>query len=114
MGTLVQQSIEGHDVSPTVVDFNGDGIADLLGGLEFRARSERETGGAIVAASMSTPPLLRMMPPMYKFKLSQNDGRIIGSRCLVLKTQWQSRFVIPRAVWFEAIEKSTDTRKLPQ
>jgi hypothetical protein len=34
MGALVQQNIEGHDVSPTVVDFNGDGISDFLGGAE--------------------------------------------------------------------------------
>ena len=33
-GALVQQNIEGHDVSPTVVDFNGDGIPDFLGGAE--------------------------------------------------------------------------------
>ena len=25
---------EGHDVSPTVVDFNADGIPDFLGGAE--------------------------------------------------------------------------------
>jgi predicted neuraminidase len=34
MGLLVEQSIEGHDVSPTVVDFNGDGIPDYVGGAE--------------------------------------------------------------------------------
>lgn len=34
MGPLVQQNIEGHDVSPTTVDFNGDGIPDFLGGAE--------------------------------------------------------------------------------
>jgi len=34
MGALVQQNIEGHDVSPTVVDFNADGIPDFLGGAE--------------------------------------------------------------------------------
>ncbi len=33
-GPLVQQNIEGHDVSPTVADFNGDGIPDFLGGAE--------------------------------------------------------------------------------
>lgn len=33
-GLLVEQNIEGHDVSPTVVDFNGDGIPDFLGGAE--------------------------------------------------------------------------------
>lgn len=33
-GTLAKQNIEGHDVSPTVVDFNGDGIPDFLGGAE--------------------------------------------------------------------------------
>ena len=34
MGALVPQNIEGHDVSPTTVDFNGDGIPDFLGGAE--------------------------------------------------------------------------------
>lgn len=34
MGLLVEQNIEGHDVSPTVVDFNGDGIPDFVGGAE--------------------------------------------------------------------------------
>jgi hypothetical protein len=34
MGPLVDQNIQGHDVSPTVVDFNGDGIPDFLGGAE--------------------------------------------------------------------------------
>jgi len=33
-GPLVKQNIEGHDVSPTVVDFRGDGIPDFLGGAE--------------------------------------------------------------------------------
>jgi hypothetical protein len=32
--TLAKQNIEGHDVSPTVVDFDGDGIPDFLGGAE--------------------------------------------------------------------------------
>lgn len=34
MGLLVQENIEGHDVSPTTVDFNGDGVPDFLGGAE--------------------------------------------------------------------------------
>ena len=34
MGSLVKQNIEGHDVSPTTVDFNGDGVPDFLGGAE--------------------------------------------------------------------------------
>ena len=33
-GTLARQNIEGHDVSPTIVDFDGDGIPDFLGGAE--------------------------------------------------------------------------------
>jgi len=33
-GTLADRNIEGHDVSPTVVDFDGDGIPDFLGGAE--------------------------------------------------------------------------------
>lgn len=34
MGLLVEQNIEGHDVSPTTVDFNHDGWPDFLGGAE--------------------------------------------------------------------------------
>ena len=34
MGLLSDQDIEGHDVSPTVVDFNADGLPDFLGGAE--------------------------------------------------------------------------------
>jgi len=33
-GPLVKQNIEGHDVSPAVVDFDGDGIPDFVGGAE--------------------------------------------------------------------------------
>lgn len=33
-GTLAKQNIEGHDVSPAVTDFDGDGIPDFLGGAE--------------------------------------------------------------------------------
>jgi len=33
-GPLVKQNIEGHDVSPAVVDWNGDGIPDFVGGAE--------------------------------------------------------------------------------
>jgi hypothetical protein len=34
LGLLSQQNIEGHDVSPNTVDFNGDGVPDFLGGAE--------------------------------------------------------------------------------
>lgn len=33
-GTLAPQNIEGHDVSPTTVDFDGNGIPDFVGGAE--------------------------------------------------------------------------------
>jgi hypothetical protein len=33
-GTLAERNIEGHDVSPAVVDFDGDGRPDFLGGAE--------------------------------------------------------------------------------
>ncbi|HEX5080961.1 MAG TPA: VCBS repeat-containing protein, partial [Blastocatellia bacterium] len=33
-GTLATRNIEGHDVSPSVVDFDGDGVPDFLGGAE--------------------------------------------------------------------------------
>lgn len=34
MGPISSRNIEGHDVSPTVVDFNNDSIPDFLGGAE--------------------------------------------------------------------------------
>jgi len=33
-GTLARTNIEGHDVSPTTIDFDGNGIPDFLGGAE--------------------------------------------------------------------------------
>lgn len=33
-GTLADKNIEGHDVSPTVVDFDGDAVPDFIGGAE--------------------------------------------------------------------------------
>jgi hypothetical protein len=33
-GLLAEVNIEGHDVSPTVVDFNADGVPDFVGGAE--------------------------------------------------------------------------------
>ena len=33
-GGLAGRNIEGHDVSPTAVDFDGDGVPDFLGGAE--------------------------------------------------------------------------------
>ncbi|RYD75729.1 MAG: VCBS repeat-containing protein, partial [Verrucomicrobiaceae bacterium] len=34
LGNLDKRNIEGHDVSPATVDFDGDGIPDFLGGAE--------------------------------------------------------------------------------
>jgi len=34
MGLLADDNLEGHDVSPTVVDFDGDGVPDFLCGAE--------------------------------------------------------------------------------
>jgi hypothetical protein len=34
MGSLSDRNIEGHDVSPTTVDFNGDRVDDFIGGAE--------------------------------------------------------------------------------
>ncbi len=33
-GSIARQNIEGHDVSPTTVDFDGDGVRDFVGGAE--------------------------------------------------------------------------------
>ncbi|MFZ4984636.1 MAG: FG-GAP repeat domain-containing protein [Blastocatellia bacterium] len=49
-GTLATRNIEGHDVSPAVVDFNGDGVPDFLGGAEdgrfYYLRNPRTVGSA--------------------------------------------------------------------
>jgi hypothetical protein len=34
VGSLAAQNIEGHDVSPATVDFDGDQLPDFLGGAE--------------------------------------------------------------------------------
>jgi len=34
VGPLAEANIEGHDVSPTVVDFDADGVPDFIGGAE--------------------------------------------------------------------------------
>lgn len=34
IGPLAPQNIEGHDVSPALVDFDGNGVPDFLGGAE--------------------------------------------------------------------------------
>ena len=54
-GPLVKQNIEGHDVSPTVVDFDGDGVPDFLGGAEdgrfYLLRNPRSKPAATPAAA---------------------------------------------------------------
>lgn len=48
VGPITPQNIEGHDVSPTVVDFNADGVPDFLGGAEdgrfYYMRNPRPVG----------------------------------------------------------------------
>lgn len=48
-GTLADKNIEGHDVSPTIVDFDGDTVPDFLGGAEdgrfYFLRNPRSTPG---------------------------------------------------------------------
>jgi hypothetical protein len=47
MGNLHPKNVEGHDVSPTVVDFDDDGILDFIGGAEdgylYYLRNARST-----------------------------------------------------------------------
>lgn len=46
-GPLAKRNIEGHDVSPAVVDFDGNGVPDFLGGAEdgrlYFLRNNRDT-----------------------------------------------------------------------
>ncbi len=50
-GTLAAKNIEGHDVSPAVVDFDGDGIPDFLGGAEDGRFYRMKNPRAVTAAS---------------------------------------------------------------
>jgi hypothetical protein len=34
VGTLAKRNIEGHDVSPSVADFDRDGVLEFVGGAE--------------------------------------------------------------------------------
>jgi predicted neuraminidase len=61
-GGLAARNIEGHDVSPAVVDFTGGGRPDFLGGAEdgrlYRLRREPAAGAAVAQAppaAASTP-----------------------------------------------------------
>lgn len=53
-GSLAERNIEGHDVSPATVDFDGDNVPDFLGGAEdgrfYFLRNPRS------ARSMTSPP----------------------------------------------------------
>jgi hypothetical protein len=69
VGPLAARNIEGHDVSPTVVDFDGDGVPDFLGGAEDgrlyfmanpRAIIERRSGAAGILGPIKNRP---MRPP---------------------------------------------------
>ena len=53
-GPLVTQNIQGHSTSPTVVDFNGDGVPDFLGGAED-GRSYYQRNPRSARASGNTP-----------------------------------------------------------
>jgi glycerophosphoryl diester phosphodiesterase len=50
MGPISDRNIEGHDVSPAVVDFDADGVPDFLGGAEdgrfYYLRNPRSQGRA--------------------------------------------------------------------
>ncbi len=57
-GSLADRNIEGHDVSPSVADFDGDGVPDFLGGAEdgrlyFMANPRSAPGGDGAATTAS-------------------------------------------------------------
>ena len=58
-GPLVTQNIQGHSTSPTVVDFNGDGVPDFLGGAEdgrfYYQRNPRSARASGNTPSDTTP-----------------------------------------------------------
>ncbi len=59
MGPLDQRKIEGHDTSPTTVDWNGDGVPDLLVGAEdgrFYYLKNRRVGTAHHATPTAATP----------------------------------------------------------
>lgn len=63
MGLISPTNIEGHDVSPTVVDFDGNGIPDFLGGAEdgrlYYLRNPRAAQAPATAAVPASPAIVK-------------------------------------------------------
>jgi hypothetical protein len=61
MGGLHPKNIEGHDVSPTVADFDDDGIPDFIGGAEdghlYFLHGSRSSSAERVRSELCTPIL---------------------------------------------------------
>ena len=59
VGLLSDRNIEGHDVSPTVVDFDADGVPDFLGGAEdgkFYTLRNPASGGQAATPAVDGDP----------------------------------------------------------
>jgi hypothetical protein len=66
VGPLAKKNIEGHDVSPAVVDFDGDDVPDFLGGAEdgrlYFLANHRSAAASAAAAAAAIGVHLRRRP----------------------------------------------------
>ena len=77
MGPLDQRKIEGHDTSPTTVDWNGDGVPDLLVGAEdgrFYYLKNRRVGTAHHATTPAALTPVDTKPTVVV--LAQADAKV--------------------------------------
>jgi len=81
MGLLSDRNIEGHDVSPTVVDFNGDGVPDFLGGAEdgrFYYMANPATRAKAVMPAIEGDPAQDVRDAIARREADWNKGDLDG------------------------------------
>ncbi|WP_165070701.1 DUF4440 domain-containing protein [Paludisphaera rhizosphaerae] len=89
VGLLSNTNIEGHDVSPTVVDFDADGVPDFLGGAEdgrlYFLRNPA-SGGQAATPAVEHDPAGDVREVLAKQVSAWNAGDLDG----FLTTYWDS------------------------
>jgi ketosteroid isomerase-like protein len=89
VGLLSDRNIEGHDVSPTVVDFDADGVPDFLGGAEdgrFYFLRNPASGGQAATPSVEDDPSRDVRDLLAKQIETWNAADLDG----FLATYWNS------------------------
>ncbi|WP_337173059.1 nuclear transport factor 2 family protein [Paludisphaera sp.] len=93
LGLLSDRNIEGHDVSPTVVDFDADGVPDFLGGAEdgrFYFLRNPASGGQAATPSVEDDPSRDVRDLLAKQVETWNAGDLDG----FLASYWNSAHLV--------------------